>query len=84
MQDTQHEEQKKSLYSRFFITGRDIAAFFTDCGSDRQICTLESPDSDNHPPVSPENVDNFYPLIDRCGMALLVDQVIAQICNLLT
>ncbi|XP_050374958.1 uncharacterized protein LOC126792594 [Argentina anserina] len=73
--DTQHDEQKKNLYSRFFITGRDIAAFFTDCGVDRQICTLESPDSDNHPPVSPENADNFYPLIDRCGMALLVDQI---------
>ncbi|PRQ39555.1 putative vacuolar protein sorting-associated protein [Rosa chinensis] len=73
--DTQHDEQKKNMYSRFFITGRDIAAFFTECGSDCQIRTLESPDSDNHPLVTPENVDNFYPLIDRCGMALLVDQI---------
>ncbi|PRQ37898.1 putative vacuolar protein sorting-associated protein [Rosa chinensis] len=73
--DTQHDKQKKNMYSRFFITGRDIAAFFTDCGSDCQIRTLESPDSDNHAPVTLETVDNFYSLIDRCGMAPLVDQI---------
>ncbi|KAB2604886.1 hypothetical protein D8674_042145 [Pyrus ussuriensis x Pyrus communis] len=76
--DSQHDEQRQNLYSRFFITGRDIAAFFVDCGSDRQSCTLDVPDYDNHLLLSPspDNVENCYSLIDRCGMAVLVDQII--------
>lgn len=67
----------QNIYSRFFISGRDIAAFFTDCGSDCQNCTLVVPNYDSNPiiPPIPEKVDNFYSLIDRCGMAVLVDQV---------
>ncbi|KAM1215633.1 hypothetical protein ACFX13_012262 [Malus domestica] len=76
--DSQHGEQRQNLYSRFFITGRDIAAFFVDCGSDCQSCTLDVPDYDYHPLLSPtpDNVENCYSLIDRCGMAVLVDQII--------
>lgn len=75
--DSQPDEQRQNLYSRFFITGRDIAAFFMDSGSDCQSCTWDVPNNDNHPLLSPspDNVDNFYSLIDRCGMAVLVDQI---------
>ncbi|XP_062108869.1 uncharacterized protein LOC133819601 isoform X1 [Humulus lupulus] len=75
--ESQSDEQRKNVYSRFFISGRDIAAFFTDCGSDCQNCTLVVPSYDSNQviPPTPEKVDNFYSLIDRCGMAVIVDQI---------
>ncbi|PON64877.1 Phosphatidylinositol-4, 5-bisphosphate phosphodiesterase gamma [Parasponia andersonii] len=74
--ESQSDEQRQNMYSRFFISGRDIAAFFTDCGSDCQSCTLAVPKYDSNPIIPPpEKVDNFYSLIDRCGMAVLVDQI---------
>ncbi|OMO58555.1 Vacuolar protein sorting-associated protein 13 [Corchorus olitorius] len=75
--ESQSDEQRQNLYSRFYISGRDIAAFFTDCGSDCQNCTLVKPNSDDQSVVmSPrfEKNDNFYSLVDRCGMAVVVDQ----------
>ncbi|XP_010500318.2 PREDICTED: uncharacterized protein LOC104777719 [Camelina sativa] len=75
--DTRSEEQRQNLYSRFCISGRDIAAFFTDCGSDNQGCSLLMEDFTNQPILSPilEKADNVYSLIDRCGMAVIVDQI---------
>lgn len=77
-QETEADEQRQSLYSRFHISGRDIAAFFTDCGSDCQNCTLVDPAYNNQPTISPalKDSDDFYSLIDRCGMAVIVDQVL--------
>ena len=77
VQDTRSEEQRQNLYSRFCISGRDIAAFFTDCGSDNWGCSLLMEDFTNQPMLSPilEKADNVYSLIDRCGMAVIVDQV---------
>lgn len=56
-----------------------------DSGSDCQSCTWDVPNNDNHPLLSPspDNVDNFYSLIDRCGMAVLVDQVLYLVALLL-
>ncbi|XWS14258.1 hypothetical protein CRYUN_Cryun36dG0107400 [Craigia yunnanensis] len=76
--ESQSDEQRQNIYSRFFISGRDIAAFFTDCGSDCWNFTLVKPNSSNQSMVmSPglEKVDNFCSLIDRCGMAVVVDQI---------
>lgn len=75
--ESQSDEQRQNLYSRFFISGRDIAAFFTDCGYDCQNCTLVAAKYDLNPIISPTpiKIDNFYSLIDRCGMAVLVDQI---------
>lgn len=77
LQESQSDEQRQNLYSQFFISGRDIAAFFTDCGSDYQKCNLVVANYESNPSISPtpDKVDNFYSLIDRCGMAVLVDQV---------
>lgn len=64
------------LYSRFYISGRDIAALFADCSSDYQNCTFVIPTHTAHSEASPlKSVDVFYPLIDRCGIAVIVDQV---------
>ncbi|CAK9187593.1 unnamed protein product [Ilex paraguariensis] len=48
----QPNDQGRSLYSRFYISGRDIAAFFTDCGSERQMCTLAIPTYYGQPSIS--------------------------------
>ncbi|KAF6156504.1 hypothetical protein GIB67_011305 [Kingdonia uniflora] len=77
-EEGQHDEQRQSLYSRFHISGREIAAFFTECGSeDGKSCTLVSSAFGGRPSRLPilEEVDNFCPLIDRCGMAVIVDQI---------
>jgi vacuolar protein sorting-associated protein 13A/C len=75
--ESQSDEQRQNLYSRFYITGRDIAAFFTDCGSDFGSCSLVNPNYDSEIKNSPitEKDENVYSLIDRCGMAVLVNQV---------
>ncbi|XP_071939359.1 uncharacterized protein [Coffea arabica] len=70
--DDQFNDQGQSLYSRFFISGRDIAAFFSDCGLDSQSCSLAC-----QPSISPslQDVDSIYSLVDRCGMAIIIDQI---------
>lgn len=68
----QSQDQGQSLYSRFLISGRDIAAFFVDCGLGSQNCTLACQSSIS---LSLEDVDNYSFLIDRCGMAIIVDQI---------
>lgn len=72
LQDIQSVEQKQNLYTRFYISGRDIAAFFTDSGSDCQNCSLVLPKHGMRPPAEGDNCSS---LIDRCGMEVLVDQV---------
>jgi len=76
-QESQSDEQRQNLYSRFYITGRDIAAFFTDCGSDFGSCSLVKPNYDSQIMNSSttEKEENVYSLLDRCGMAVLVNQV---------
>lgn len=67
MQDGHHDDQGQSLYSHFCISGRDIAAFFTDGGSDIQTRDLEYP--------SHSSQLTAYSLVDRCGIVVIVDQV---------
>lgn len=78
LQEGQLGDQGRCLYSRFYISGRDLAAFFTDC--DSQSCTLLSQTLNSIPPISPilEDTDDLCSLIDRCGMAVIVDQVVFQ------
>ena len=90
LQERQLGDQGHCLYSRCYISGRDIAAFFTDCGCDSQNCALVSPTSNSILSISPmledadklcslidllEDADKLCSLIDRCGMAVIVDQV---------
>ncbi|KAK4730781.1 hypothetical protein R3W88_023769 [Solanum pinnatisectum] len=65
-------DQNQSLYSRFYISGRDIAASFTDCGSDNWECSLSCQPSACH---NLEDAKNLCSLVDRCGMAVIVDQI---------
>ncbi|KAL8152479.1 LOW QUALITY PROTEIN: hypothetical protein V2J09_010239 [Rumex salicifolius] len=70
------DEENQSLYSRFYISVRDIAAFFTDCGSRNQGCSLIVPPGDSMSSTSLiDDLDSFCPLVDRCGMAIIFDQI---------
>ncbi|XP_025633027.1 uncharacterized protein [Arachis hypogaea] len=75
--ESQSDEQRHNLYSRFYISGRDFAAFFTDYGSDFGSCSLVKPTHDSQIISSPwaKEADNVYSVIDRCGMAVLVNQI---------
>ncbi|XVE82332.1 hypothetical protein DITRI_Ditri15bG0139900 [Diplodiscus trichospermus] len=76
--ESESDERRQNVYSRFYISGRDIAAFFTDSNSDCQNFALAKPNPSNQSMVmSPrlEKDENFYSLIDRCGMAVVVDQI---------
>ena len=76
-QESQSDEKRQNLYSRFYISGRDIAAFFTDCGSEFGSCSMVKPMYESQVLNSPigKKDENVYYLIDRCGMAVLVNQV---------
>ncbi|XLU57604.1 hypothetical protein S245_052252, partial [Arachis hypogaea] len=75
--ESQSDEQRHNLYSRFYILGRDFTAFFTDCGSDFGSCSLVKPTHDSQIIISPwaKEADNVYSVIDRCGMAVLINQI---------
>ncbi|XP_010266663.1 PREDICTED: uncharacterized protein LOC104604129 isoform X2 [Nelumbo nucifera] len=74
---TKCDEQRQSLYSRFYISGKDIAAFFMDCSSDKKNSIGVSSIFDGQPLRSPtlEDVDCFYSLVERCGMTVIIDQI---------
>lgn len=67
LQEEHHDNQEQNLYSRFCITGRDIAAFFADGSSDIQTRDVES--------SSQLSACHSYSLVDRCGIVVIVDQV---------
>ncbi|XP_065863891.1 uncharacterized protein [Euphorbia lathyris] len=75
--ESHSDEQRQSLYSRFYISGRDIAAFFTNYAIDDQKPTVVIPNVNSQAiaSCSPETKGSFYSLIDRCGMAVIVDQI---------
>ncbi|XP_058093613.1 uncharacterized protein LOC131239768 [Magnolia sinica] len=73
--DGQHDEQRQCLYSRFYISGRDLAAFFTDAGPDNGKNTALPSIFNGQPTMPISDGDNFYSLIDRCGMSVIVDQI---------
>ncbi|ONK67151.1 uncharacterized protein A4U43_C06F16540 [Asparagus officinalis] len=71
----QPDEKRQSLYSHFHISGRDMAAFFTDdilktkpshSGQDGSQTLLSSSTNDS---------GHFYSLLDRCGMSVIIDQI---------
>ncbi|GAB2216278.1 hypothetical protein Droror1_Dr00024048 [Drosera rotundifolia] len=74
--DCNSDEKDQSLYSRFYISGRDISAIYSDCGCEGQKCSLSSfLVNDQSSALSVRGVDSFSPLVDKCGMAVVVDQI---------
>ncbi|XP_074301933.1 uncharacterized protein LOC141633346 isoform X1 [Silene latifolia] len=72
----QQDEQDQSVYSRFYISGRDIAAFFTAYGSESPDCSLFSPSRNGDPSGAPlECSGNICSLVDRCGVTVIIDQI---------
>lgn len=73
LQEGHHDNQGQNLYSRFCISGRDIAAFFTDGSSHIGTCDLESPSHSSQLSAYPAR--HTYSLVDRCGIVVIVNQV---------
>ncbi|KAL9249938.1 Intermembrane lipid transfer protein VPS13-like protein [Drosera capensis] len=74
--DCNSDEKDQSLYSRFYISGRDISAIYSDCGCEGQKCSLSSfLVNGQSSALSVRGVDSFFPLVDKCGMAVVVDQI---------
>ncbi|CAA6659805.1 unnamed protein product [Spirodela intermedia] len=73
--ECEREEQRKSLYSRFYVSVRDIAAFFMDVnsGSTTSSVAQKTVDEKSHP--FPKDHREVYSLIDRCGMSVVVDMI---------
>lgn len=77
LQEDRHDSQGQNFYTRFCISGRDIAAFFTDGSSDIQTYDLESSSHSSQLSAYPVVGDahRSYSLVDRCGIVVIVDQV---------
>ncbi|KAK1425949.1 hypothetical protein QVD17_14616 [Tagetes erecta] len=76
-EEGQHNNQGHNLYSRFRISGRDIAAFFTIGNSYIQTCDMESLGQSMQLSAFPvtDGACHSYSLIDRCGIVIIVDQI---------
>ena len=77
MQEGEHDNEGQNWYSHFRISGKDIAAFFIDGGSDIQTSDQESPSHSSQLSAYPvvDGACHLYSLVDRCGIVVIVDQV---------
>eukprot|EP01018_Ginkgo_biloba_P025446 Gb_15429 [translate_table: standard] len=77
------DPQKRSLYSRIYISGRDIAAFFMDGVFDWADFTHANLES-AYIMSEPESVSlakkpsMLFPILDKCGMSVVIDQIKLQ------
>lgn len=75
LQEGQPDERSHSLYSRFIISGRDMAAFFVDgIAEEKPSVSSECENQMLFSPL-PEDSGHFYSILDRSGMSVIVDQV---------
>lgn len=72
--------QMPSIYSRFYISGRDTAAFFLDGSFEWTEVKHDYLDSacimtkSEVPPTS-KNQSKLFPVLDKCGMLAVIDQI---------
>ncbi|WOL14400.1 hypothetical protein Cni_G23180 [Canna indica] len=67
--------ERQSLYSRFYISGRDMAAFFIDDFSKEKEMFMMKNMSQICISPTLKDMDHFYSILDRCGMSVVVDQI---------
>jgi hypothetical protein len=82
---------KSDLYSRFSITGKEIAAFVVDRDFEwSEVASLStasllsgdmSQDADSD--VNKSRPTGILPVLDPCGMSLVLDQVLLEYLNCL-
>lgn len=75
LQEGHHDDQEHNLYSRFRVSGRDIAALFTVGISLSQTCDLQTAGHSSRPSAYPITGCHSYSLIDRCGIIVIAEQV---------
>jgi vacuolar protein sorting-associated protein 13A/C len=68
------DEERQSLYSRFYISGRDMAAFFI-CDLAQEIYSIPENLGQDILPGHTSDDNQFSSLLDRCGMSVIIDQI---------
>jgi vacuolar protein sorting-associated protein 13A/C len=68
------DEERQSLYSRFYIAGRDMAAFFI-CDLAQEIYSIPENLGQDILPGHTSDDNQFSSLLDRCGMSVIIDQI---------
>ncbi|PKU68629.1 hypothetical protein MA16_Dca027099 [Dendrobium catenatum] len=71
----QLDDHQQSLYSRFYISGRDMSAIFIDGDYSENCMVTVALDSRMSPLEKQDNDSQFYSLLDRCGMSVIVDLI---------
>ncbi|KAL6841988.1 hypothetical protein ACP4OV_028188 [Aristida adscensionis] len=79
--DGTRDEERPSLYSRFIISGRDMAAFLI-CDLARDIYSIPEDIGQGVLP-DPSSSNQFCSLLDRCGLSVIIDQGYCKIVELL-
>ncbi|KAL7618287.1 hypothetical protein Lser_V15G01600 [Lactuca serriola] len=72
-EEDQPDDKGQALYTRFNISGRDIAAFFTDGSSEILESLNNSSQLSAYPVVDGACVS--YSLVDRCGIVVIVEKI---------
>uniref|UniRef100_A0A453NY98 Uncharacterized protein n=3 Tax=Aegilops tauschii subsp. strangulata TaxID=200361 RepID=A0A453NY98_AEGTS len=72
--DGTRDEERQSLYSRFYIAGRDMAAFLV-CDVAEGIYSAPENLSHSVLPGPTADANQFCSLLDRCGMSVIIDQI---------
>ncbi|CAL5058295.1 unnamed protein product [Urochloa decumbens] len=72
--DGTRDEERQSLYSRFYIAGRDMAAFFI-CDLTQDTYSIPENLGQDILPGHTSDDNQFSSLLDRCGMSVIIDQI---------
>ncbi|WVZ75446.1 hypothetical protein U9M48_023496 [Paspalum notatum var. saurae] len=72
--DGTRDEERQSLYSRFYIAGRDMAAFLI-CDLAQDIYSIPENLGQDTLPGHTSDDNRFNSLLDRCGMSVIIDQI---------
>ncbi|XP_062219043.1 uncharacterized protein LOC133918926 [Phragmites australis] len=72
--DRKRDEERQSLYSRFYIAGRDMSAFLI-CDLAQDIYSIPENLGQGVLPIHTSDPSQFCSLLDRCGMSVIIDQI---------
>ncbi|XP_078179744.1 uncharacterized protein LOC144573852 isoform X2 [Carex rostrata] len=68
-------DDRQSMFSHFWVSGRDMAVFFSDSLSQGQHVSNAENTSQAILPVSEGDSGQVYSILDPCGMSLVFDQI---------
>ncbi|KAJ1696999.1 hypothetical protein LUZ63_005511 [Rhynchospora breviuscula] len=68
-------DDRQSMYSHFYVSGRDMAVFFSDSMSMDRDCSGGEGASQARLATSGDDSGQVYSILDPCGMSLIFDQI---------